>query len=511
MENATLTPRRQGPEVQPPTAGPLRARLSWPAAAFAVLCGITVWIFVAYPTYPNYDSVYSLIWGRELLNGTTPSFEAYRAPTEHPLAIAFGAALALLGEPADRVMLAFTLLSFLGLVAGLYRLGRTAFSPVIGAVAAAILCTRLDFPFLALRGYIDVTYLAFVVWAAALEYERPRTGYRVPLLLAGAALMRPEAWLLAGLYFLWAAWPHRRALVCGRVLKLLALGVLGPVLWVATDFTVTGEPLFSLTHTSSLADELGRDRPPSEIPQLTLSYLRQLASPTVFAIGVGGLIAAVLAAPRRIAAPMALLVIGVGTFFMIGVAGLSVIDRYLLVASVVIMLFAAVAIAGASLLNPGRVRTAAVVAGVLLAALAGYKTNWHVNRTDPFSELNFRGAVHAKLVDILENPKVVAGLKCGPLSTPSHKLIPEVRWIADLPEDKVLARTDPEHSAVDKGVPGITSDKATATGLALLVTTRATLLRQAVVEDNDTPLDNIPPDGMRRLAFNGTYAVYTSC
>jgi hypothetical protein len=516
MENATLTPRRQGPEVHTPAVGPLRLRLSWPGLAFAGLCGITLWIAIAYPTYPNYDSVYSLLWGRELLHGQHLSFEAYRAPTEHPLAIAFGAVLSLLGESGDRVMLISALLSFLALVAGLYRLGRVAFTPAIGVAAAAILCTRLDFPFLALRGYIDVTYLAFVVWAAALEYERPRTGYRVPILLAGAALMRPEAWLLAGLYLLWAAWPMRRAPEWRRLSILFVLAFVGTVVWVAVDYAVTGNPIYSLKHTSGLAEELGRTRSASEIPRLTLSYLRQLASPTVFLVGMAGLAVAFLAAPKRLVSPFALLAVGVGTFFMIGVAGLSVIDRYLLVASIMVMLFAGVAIAGWSLMVPGRLRQAAMVAGVAFVVLIAFKTNYRINRNNPFDELRFRGHAHAALVNILENPKVVAGLKCGPISTPTHKLIPETRWIADLPEDRVLARSDPQHSPVDKGALDsdghkITSDLATAHGLALLVTTRKTLLSQAVVEDSDDARDNIAPAGFRRLAYNGTYAIYTSC
>lgn len=512
MENATLTPRRQGPEVHPPAAGRSRLRPTWPGAIFALLCVATLVLTLVYPTYPNYDSVYSLLWGREILDGVTPSFEAYRAPTEHPLAIAFGIPLALLGESADRVMLFAALASFLMLVAGLYRLGRSAFTPAIGAVAALILCTRLDFPFLALRGYIDVTYLAFVVWAAAFEFERPRAGYRVPVLLAGAALMRPEAWLLAGLYFLYAAWPYRSAPDWGRLVRLVLLAGIGPVVWVALDFAVTGKPLFSLQHTSGLAEELGRTRSAGEIPGATYSFLRNLATPTVFYVGLLGLLAGGLCVPRRTRIPLALLVVGVGTFFMIGVAGLSVIDRYLLVASLMMMLFAAVAVAGWSLLVPGRVRSAWIVAGLVLLVVGAAKTDPRINRSGVFTELRFRGDSHAALVDILKDPRVVAAQGCGPLSTPSHKLIPEVRWIADLPEARVLARNDPEHSPVDReNRAGVKSDRATARGLALLVTTRQTLLRQAVVEDNDTTLDNLPPAGFRRLAHNGTYAIYTSC
>ena len=36
-----------------------------------------------------------------------------------------------------------------------------------------ILCTRFDFPFLAARAYIDIPYLAFVIWAAALRAGAP--------------------------------------------------------------------------------------------------------------------------------------------------------------------------------------------------------------------------------------------------------------------------------------------------------------------------------------------------
>ena len=46
------------------------------------------------------------------------------------------------------------------------------FTPLVGASPPALLLTRFDFPFLAARGYIDIPYMALVVWAAALEVER---------------------------------------------------------------------------------------------------------------------------------------------------------------------------------------------------------------------------------------------------------------------------------------------------------------------------------------------------
>ncbi|MDX6657582.1 MAG: hypothetical protein QOH62_2375, partial [Solirubrobacteraceae bacterium] len=240
-----------------------------PAVALALLiAAVAVGTFV-YPTFPNYDSYYSLIWGRELLHGHLPTFDVYRAPTEHPLALVFGAALSLLGRGGDRVMVLVTMASLIVLAMGIYRLGRAAFTPVVGLIAGALVMTRFDFPFLAARAYIDIPYLAFIVWAAALELERPRRGMPVLLLLLAGSLMRPEAWLLSGLYVLWIGW---RASWRDRV-RYAAVSAAGPLIWVAVDAAVTGAPLFSLTHTSGLAEELGRNKGLAQVPAATWNFL----------------------------------------------------------------------------------------------------------------------------------------------------------------------------------------------------------------------------------------------
>ena len=59
-------------------------------------------------------------------------------------------------------------------------------------------------------------------------------------------------------------------------------------------------------------------------------------------------------------------------------------------------------------------------------------------------ELTFRGEAHDDLTEVLDDPRVQAGLRCGPLTFPNHKLVPDARWIADLPFEKVLARADPD-------------------------------------------------------------------
>src|SRR5829696_3046364 len=238
MEGTTLTRPRPGPTPARPKPslwdrGDRLARL-----AFGLLClGFAIGFFV-FPTYPVYDSYYSLLWGRDLLHGDALVFDGFRYPTEHPLAIAAGAILQLFGGWSDRLWVAMTLASFLTLIAGVYRLGRMAATPLVGAIAGALLMTRFDYPFLAARGYIDIPYMALVVWAATLEAARPRRGVPVLLLLAAAGLLRPEACVLAGLYWLWLAW---RAGWRERLLYA-ALAAIGPVVWTVTDLIVTGDP-----------------------------------------------------------------------------------------------------------------------------------------------------------------------------------------------------------------------------------------------------------------------------
>ena len=182
MEGTTLTRPRPGPSPARPLTSVWDRGDRLAKLAFALLClGFAIGFFV-FPTYPVYDSYYSLLWGRDLLHGDALVFDGFRYPTEHPLAIAAGAILQFFGGWADRLWVAMTLASFLVLIAGVYRLGRIAATPLVGAVAAALLMTRFDYPFLAARGYIDIPYMALVVWAAT----RPARGAGVRALAARA-------------------------------------------------------------------------------------------------------------------------------------------------------------------------------------------------------------------------------------------------------------------------------------------------------------------------------------
>ncbi|MDX6707765.1 MAG: hypothetical protein QOF69_2314 [Solirubrobacteraceae bacterium] len=466
-------------------------RLGLACVSLAALAG-----FLVFPTYPNYDSYYSLLWGRELVGLDPLSFTAYRAPTEHPLAIAFGALLTPLGDGADRVMVAFAVLSFLLLVVGVYVLAKTAFTPLVGAVAAGLLITRFDYPFLAARGYIDIPYLAVVIWAAVVEARAPRRHpVRVLVLLAAAGLMRPEAWLLAGLYWLYllprATWKQRATYAL--------LAAVGPLVWAAIDLAVTGNPLYSLTATSELAEELGRNKGVAAVPEALYAFLIKLAKfPVVLGAAIG-LVLAIVLTPRRALMPLTLLLVGAGTFALVGFAGLSVIDRYLLVPSLCVMIFAAVFVAGWTMLEAGsRWRRIWSVLASALVVFGIVFTVTRVNLTQLHNELRFRGDSHTALERVLRAPAVASALRCGHLYVPNHKLIPDVRWILDRPRTGVLARSSDKVGEPRRGV-------------VLLVHDRMAIFKQALVTDDDKTIDNLPPAGFTRAATSQYYAAYVHC
>src|SRR3954447_26093091 len=496
MESATLT--RAGTVTG--WAARLRAvpAAGWATAGLLLLTVAAVVAFVVYPTFPNYDSYYSMLWAREALHLEPLSFDGYRTPTEHPLAILIAIPLVLVGEGGDRVLVFMSIASMVALAAGMYRLGRLSFGPLVGFVAAALVCTRFDFPFLAVRGYIDIPYLALVVWAAALELARPRRGLPVFLLLTAAALLRPEAWILIGLYWLWFAWtaPWRSRI------GYAALAAVGPLAWALLDWRVTGDPLFSLHHTGDTAEELGRASGLSAVPQSTQDFLIRLDKLPVVLGGIAGAGLAFWFAPRRALMPAALFISGVATFVAVAVAGLSVIPRYLLIPSLMVMVFCGVALAGWTMLRSGsRLRLAWAIGAAALVVFGAAFTLTRVNVARFDSELRFRGDAHRSLRTILHAPAVKAGLRCGGVSVPTHKLIPDVRWVADLGAERVVARSDPSRA----------TQQSARRGVALVVVGRGALARQVFVDSTVDPLVNIPPAGFRRVATSQYYAAYVRC
>src|SRR5215218_5764233 len=217
-------------------------RVTYALLALGVL--VVVAVFLVFQTYPNYDTHYTLVWGKELANGHLPDYDVFRTPTPHPLSTLVAWAMAPFGTASDRILVLAALLGYVGFLAVMFAFTRRLLTEptssagtggrTVAFVAVAVLLTRTDMQLLALRAMFDLPFYLLVFGAALLELRRPRAGWPVLVLLALAGLLRPEAWLLGGVYWLWLA----RGIPRREAARLLLLVIAAPVLWLLADLIV---------------------------------------------------------------------------------------------------------------------------------------------------------------------------------------------------------------------------------------------------------------------------------
>jgi hypothetical protein len=141
------------------------------------------------------------------------------------------------------------------------------------------------------------------------------------------------------------------------------------------------------------------------------------------------------------AVPLALLGTGALTFVAIGIAGLSLIPRYLTVPAVALCVLAGYAVLGFTTLAPGparerwrRLAFAALAVGIAFLAV---KASSFARLRD---ELRFIDRTHDDLATLLAEPRVRAGLHCGALTFPTYRLVPDARWLLDADAQAVHTR-----------------------------------------------------------------------
>jgi hypothetical protein len=486
---------------------------TWAKAGFALLCIGALVGYFAYPTYPTYDSFYALLWGRDLLHLHLPDFRVYRGPTEHPLAIAFGMLCSIFGQGGARLMVLGSIASFVAVVAGSYRLGRLCFGPVVGLFAALLVLSRFFVENLAAQGYLDISYVALIVWAVVLEVQRPRRGTPVLALLAAAGLLRPDAWALSGAYWLWCVWPRRGEVSIERRRGLLYLGLalIGPVVWLCVDGIVTGDPLYSLHSTAGLAHELERTQGIADVIASVWTFGVRIDKLPVILGALIGLPIAVWLAPRRVLVPLATLTLLVAVFVAEGAVGASVIDRYLLGAATLALLFCAVSIGGWAMLRPRTaLRRVWLLGAAVLILYGSVSVATTLNLSSLRTTLAYHEDFHEGLAAALSSPRVRATLRrCPLLSLPDNKLIPDARWIlGSVGQHDIVARSQARSDA-KRG--GHRLEGRLNRGSVAVYPLGDAVFVKAIVDVGDDPRDQVPQAGYRRIYTSRYYAVYDNC
>jgi hypothetical protein len=216
--------------------------------------------------------------------------------------------------------------------------------------------------------------------------------------------------------------------------------------------------------------------------------------------GALGMVLAARAWPRRppgpLLVPAALFFAGALTFVATVAVGLSMLPRYLTVPAVGLTLFAGWALLGFTELpreSPARrpwmrATAAAAALGVVFVIAKAHSVNALTG------ELRFIRATHDDLVAVLNAPPVRRALRCGPLTFPTYRLVPDARWLLDAPPGKVGSR----------------SAKRRDRGVAIFLVGEKPLRRYGFAEGT-SPTVNAPDPGFVRLLRRGMFTAYVSC
>ncbi len=407
--------------------GRLRATPSRVAGfALFLVGGIAVLLAYGKP-WVGYDAMYALLWGRDLARGRVPNFELPVAPTPHPLAIVFGALVSPLGDGGVVVFEWLSIVSFVALGWAAFRLGSKLFSAPVGLVFSTILMTR---PLLVLETQhvsIDIPFLALVLWATSLAARTPRRAWQVLAPLTAAGLLRPEAWVISALYTAYAASGRGRR----DALLLVSLAAAAPLVWMSFDLAATGDPFYSLHGTRELAAQLARPRGLDTALRTAPEYLKSILGEPIAWMGVAGSIAGIGALYERARLPAVLMGVGFSWFFVLGIAGLPLITRYLLIPATVMALFAGVAAFGwRHLARRGRLRRAWAASSAALLIGATIAIPHDLRQLDRRLALSSeRRALHADLVEIASSPAAREWRRrCASVYVPTYRAAPVVAY-----------------------------------------------------------------------------------
>ncbi len=421
--------------------GPLPTRL---ATLLAIVVGAVLLWVISGVGFANYDTLYALVWGQQLTRGETPQYGIPIAPTPHPLVETLGVVGAPLGPHVTSqiaVALGFLALSACGWA--VYRLGALWFNRPAGAVAALLLLTRVPILSYGVRAYVDIPYLLLVLCALIVETRRRRAGAPVLVLLALAGLLRPEAWAFSGLYWLYLVVPAvraRRGAVVGgpralgqreaatrapgRLAWLALLAAAAPIIWVASDWLVTGNALWSLTNTRHTAEALHRETGIGKVPEYIPRRIGEILGPFVLvAAALGGVLALLWLRARALPGALAG-VVAVAVFAAFASVGLPIDTRYAFLAAAILCVFAGAAVCGWMELprgDPHRrwwllAATVSVVA-LLVGVPSQYRANHH-----QLNELGRQQRIQNELLALVRADAITT--RCEPIGVTNHAPLP---------------------------------------------------------------------------------------
>ena len=492
----------------------------------AWVAGVTAALLALFPVgFPNYDTIYALVWGRELAHGMSPDYGAALPPTPHPLTDLIGLVTTPLGDGAITVtmVIAYASLGLIGFF--VYRLGALWFDRWIGAVAAAIVLTRAPFLSNGLRAYIDLPYIALCLAALLVETKRPRAGWPVLVLLALAGLLRPEAWLFSLIYLAYLALsagpdegkaraPLERAdtqsagLIRPALVRasgalafpsvwLILLALAGPLLWALFDLITTGSPTYSWTGTKETVETLDRQTGPVDLVLYGPRRLGEVLQWPGMVGALGGVVLGLAFLRRRSVPGVAAAALALAAFALLACGGLAILPRYTMLAAAVLAIFAALGLLGWRLLPADH--AARRPWQIFAAVVALMFVLWLPNQWDLDSRVDTDLTNQARIERDLSALADAGAFEplCGKVAVPNHRAVPRLAFNLDVRPTEIVSASE-EEGVIQRGY--------------FVAPASPFVIHNFILDPNDPTNPSFPPpSGFEEVARNDSWVVYRRC
>ncbi len=206
--------------------------------------------------------------------------------------------------------------------------------------------------------------------------------------------------------------------------RLALLAAAAPAIWVLSDLLITGDAMWSLTHTKQTASTLGRATGIGDVPQYIPRRIGEVLRPAVLAGAALGGVLSLMWLRERARLGAAAGVAAVLVFAVLASVGLPIDTRYAFLAGAILCLFCGAGVFGWSALPKGDRRrppwmaAGAAVLVALLVTLPGQLRSAHRE----LSSLSRQQSIQNDLLAFVSRKQIA--LKCGPVGVPNHAPIP---------------------------------------------------------------------------------------
>ncbi|HEV2790760.1 MAG TPA: hypothetical protein VGV69_05630, partial [Solirubrobacterales bacterium] len=277
---------------------------------------------------------------------------------------------------------------------------------------------------------------------------------------------------------------------------LIALALAAPILWALFDLMNTGSPTYSWTGTKETVETLERQTGPIDLVLYGPRRLGEVLQWPGMVGALGGVLLGLAFLRRRSVLGVAAAVLALAAFAILACGGLAILPRYTMLAAAVLAIFAALALLGWRLLEPGHPwrRRWQLFAGLVAAMFVV----WLPNQWDLDSKVDTDLTNQARVEDDLSDLVDAGAFEplCGKVAVPNHRAVPRLAFGLDVEPTRIV-------SAGEEG--------ARARGYFVHPASEF-VVHNFILDPND-PTDfslDVPP-GFRLVDENESWQVYRRC